>query len=84
MGGQRVRGFFAIVGGTAVAGAAAAIVMTSPAPQSPIDPCALVPSITGCTPPLNGGSGSGASLHPNGVATSTVIPQGAVGGFPNH
>jgi hypothetical protein len=82
MGGQRARGLFAIVGGSAVATAVAVIVLISPAPQSPINACALEPSFTGCTPPLGTGSGVG-GFHSN-VTTSTVIPQDTITALPNH
>ena len=77
--GQRVRGFFAIVGGSAVALAAAVVVLTSAAPERPINVCDLAPSIEGCTPPLNGGN-----YHSNTVAPPSVIPQDTVNALPNH
>jgi hypothetical protein len=46
-----VRALFAIVGGSAVAVAAAVVVLTSPAPESPINVCALLPSMDSCQPP---------------------------------
>jgi hypothetical protein len=46
-----VRGFFAMLGGTAIAVAAAVVVVTAPAPQSPINVCALLPSMDSCQPP---------------------------------
>ena len=72
MGGQRARALFAMVGGSAVAGAAALIVVASPVPEK-VNACAIVPSIPGCMPQLNTGSG-GAGWH-NIVRTSTVIPE---------
>jgi hypothetical protein len=79
MGGQRARGLLAIVGGSAVAGAAAVLVLTSPAPQTPINVCALVPSLAGCTPPLGSGNFQNHNLGP-----STVIPQDTVNALPTH
>ncbi len=72
MGGQRARGFFAIVGGSAVAVAAALIVVTSPVPEK-VNACALIPSIPGCTPAL--GTGSGGGGFQTSVPTSRVIPE---------
>ena len=45
-----VRKYFAILGGTAIA-AAAVVVLTAPAPASPINVCALLPSMDSCQPP---------------------------------
>jgi len=73
MGGQRARGFFAIVGGSAVAGAAALLVVASPLPEKTGNACALVPSYPGCTPAL--GTGSGAGGFQTSVSTTKVIPQ---------
>jgi hypothetical protein len=81
MGGQRARGLFAMVGGSAVACAAALIVVTSPVPEKAGNACALVPSYQGCTPPLGTGSGAG-GFHSN-VTTSTVIPQDTQAALPN-
>jgi hypothetical protein len=80
MGGQRVRGLFAIVGGSAVAVAAAVIVVISPVPErGGQNGCALIPSIQGCTPPLN----SGNSFPSTGNVTLTsVIPQDTVNALP--
>jgi hypothetical protein len=78
MGGQRVRGSFAIVGGTAIALAASVVVLTSPAPEKPINLCALLPSAEGCTPPLGSGN-----FHTNTVAPPSVIPQDTVNALPN-
>jgi hypothetical protein len=50
MGSQRVRASLAVIGGSAVA-AAALIVLTAPAPASPINVCALLPSMDACQPP---------------------------------
>jgi hypothetical protein len=47
----RVHKYFAIVGGCAVAVAAAVVGLTAPAPQSPINVCALLPSMDACQPP---------------------------------
>jgi hypothetical protein len=46
-----MRAIFAVVGGCAVTAAAAVTVMPSPAPQSPINVCALLPSMDSCKPP---------------------------------
>jgi len=46
-----VRKYFAIVGGTAIAVAATVVALTSPAPESPINVCALLPSMDACQPP---------------------------------
>jgi hypothetical protein len=79
MGGQRVRGLFAIVGGSAVAVAAAVLVVISPMPERGQNGCALIPSIQGCTPPLN----SGNSFPTAGNVTLTsVIPQDTVNALP--
>jgi hypothetical protein len=48
---SRVCKYFAILGGTAIAVAAAVVVLTSPAPASPINVCALLPSMDACQPP---------------------------------
>ena len=39
-----------MLGGTAIAVAAAVVVVTAPAPQSPINVCALLPSMDSCQP----------------------------------
>jgi hypothetical protein len=80
MGGQRARGLFAIVGGSAVATAVAVIVLMSPAPQK-INACYLVSSFPGCTPPLGTGSGAG-GFHSN-VTTSAVMPGDTLAPLPN-
>ena len=46
-----MRKYFAVVGATAVAVAAAVVVVTAPAPESPINVCALLPSMDACQPP---------------------------------
>ena len=46
-----MRAILAAVGGCAVAVSAAVVVVTSPAPQSPINVCALLPSMDACQPP---------------------------------
>lgn len=46
-----MRKYLAMVGATAVAAAAAVVVLTAPAPQSPINVCALLPSMDACQPP---------------------------------
>ena len=46
-----MRKYFAMVGATAVAVAAAVVVLTAPAPESPINVCALLPSMDSCQPP---------------------------------
>lgn len=48
---SRVRKYFAILGGTAIAVSAAVVVLTAPAPASPINVCALLPSMDACQPP---------------------------------
>jgi hypothetical protein len=78
MGGQRVRGLFAIVGGSAVAVAAAVIVVISAVPERGQNGCALIPSIQGCTPPLN----SGNSFPTGNVTLPSVIPQDTVNALP--
>ena len=45
-----MRKYFAMVGATAVV-VAAAVVVTAPAPESPINVCALLPSMDACQPP---------------------------------
>jgi hypothetical protein len=47
----RVRKYFAILGGAAIAASAAVVVLTAPAPASPINVCALLPSMDSCQPP---------------------------------
>jgi hypothetical protein len=79
MGAQRVRGLFAIVGGSAVAVAAAVIVVMSPVPEHTTDGCALIPSIPGCTPPLNSGN-----YFPSRTQLPTVIPQDTENALPTH
>ena len=49
MGSKQVRAFLAIVGGSAVTAAVAATVVTS-APESPLDGCALMPTVPACMP----------------------------------
>ncbi|GAC1651499.1 MAG: hypothetical protein NVS4B6_27620 [Mycobacterium sp.] len=72
--GQRVRGWFAIVGGCAVAGAAA-LTIVSP-PEKPINLCDLAPSvIPACSMQLAGGD----YVHPSHPATYTqtrAVPGG--------
>jgi hypothetical protein len=52
--GQRVRGYFAVVGGCAVAAAAALTIVI--APDKPINVCALAPSVLpACSQQLAGG-----------------------------
>jgi hypothetical protein len=64
--GQRVRGFFAVVGGCAVAGAAALTILT--APEKPINVCALAPSVLpACSKELSGGD----YVHQSNPATYT-------------
>ncbi|MFG1934160.1 hypothetical protein ACGFK1_26490 [Mycobacterium sp. NPDC048908] len=46
-----MRRYFAMLGATAVATAAMVVVLTAPAPQSPINVCALLPSMDACQPP---------------------------------
>ena len=52
MGGHRVRKLLAVVGGSAVTVTAALTILTSPAPEHPIDVCAILPSWQGCRPPV--------------------------------
>jgi hypothetical protein len=46
-----VRKYFAMLGASAVIAAAVFVVATTPAPQSPINVCALLPSMDACQPP---------------------------------
>lgn len=69
MPGQRVRGFFAVVGGCAVASAAALTILT--APEKPINVCALAPSVLpACTKQLVGGD----YVHQSNPPTYTQGP----------
>lgn len=71
--GQRVRGCFAIVGGCAVAGAAALTIFT--APDNPINVCALAPSVLpSCSQNLAGGDYPHPTHPP--TYTQTTVPAG--------
>jgi hypothetical protein len=69
--GQRVRGFFAVVGGCAVAGATALTILT--APDKPINICALAPSVLpACSAQLSGGDYAHPSNPPTYTQTTAV------------
>jgi hypothetical protein len=67
---KRVRAYFAFVGGSAVAAAAALTVMTSVAPESPINVCALLPSWGSCKPLSERGN---QPVHKNNLPTITQV-----------